>query len=107
MDGHGGDQGQRETDGSRHLTRRGLVTGAAAGALGTAVVPGLLGGPGEGTARAARGLRGRRSKQTDVVVVGAGLAGLAAATRIASHGRSVTVLEARHRAGGRVKNWRC
>jgi monoamine oxidase len=92
----------------RNLTRRGLVTGAAAAAVGTgAVVPGLLGGAGEGAATASRGRRGRRSKRTDVVVVGAGLAGLAAATRIANHGRSVIVLEARHRAGGRIKNWRC
>ena len=38
----------------------------------------------------------------DVIVVGAGLAGLAAARQVASTGRRVTVLEARQRAGGRV-----
>jgi len=38
----------------------------------------------------------------DVVVVGGGVAGLAAATRLASAGRAVTVLEARSRLGGRV-----
>jgi predicted NAD/FAD-dependent oxidoreductase/GNAT superfamily N-acetyltransferase len=38
----------------------------------------------------------------DVIVVGAGLAGLAAARRLVSTGRLVTVIEARRRAGGRV-----
>ncbi|MDQ1519928.1 MAG: monoamine oxidase, partial [Actinomycetota bacterium] len=38
----------------------------------------------------------------DVVVVGAGLAGLSAAARIEAAGRSVVVLEARDRVGGRV-----
>src|SRR5262245_18066220 len=38
----------------------------------------------------------------DVVVVGAGAAGLAAASRLAAAGRDVTVIEARDRIGGRV-----
>jgi monoamine oxidase len=38
----------------------------------------------------------------DVVVVGGGVAGLAAATRLAGAGRAVTLLEARSRLGGRV-----
>lgn len=42
--------------------------------------------------------------EADVVVVGAGLAGLTAARRLATAGRGVVVLEARDRVGGRVRN---
>lgn len=40
--------------------------------------------------------------RSDVIVLGAGLAGLSAARDLAAHGVDVRVLEARHRAGGRV-----
>ena len=42
--------------------------------------------------------------ETDVVVVGAGVAGLAAARRLVAAGRDVVVLEARDRVGGRLWN---
>ena len=45
-----------------------------------------------------------RVRQSDVVVVGAGLAGLAAARSVAAAGHSVAVLEARDRVGGRTLN---
>jgi monoamine oxidase len=42
--------------------------------------------------------------KTDVVVIGAGFSGLAAAARLAKNGKDVVVLEARDRVGGRVDN---
>jgi monoamine oxidase len=62
------------------------AAGAAAGAL-----PGTAGA-------AAR----RRTRRADVVVVGAGLAGLTAARELVKKGKSVIVLEANNRPGGRV-----
>ncbi|MGH2983424.1 MAG: flavin monoamine oxidase family protein, partial [Solirubrobacterales bacterium] len=45
-----------------------------------------------------------RGRDADVVVVGAGLAGLVAARQLTASGRSVLVLEARERVGGRTVN---
>jgi monoamine oxidase len=45
-----------------------------------------------------------RTHEADVVVVGGGLAGLAAARQLSAGGASVLVLEARDRVGGRVLN---
>jgi monoamine oxidase len=42
--------------------------------------------------------------EADVVVIGAGLAGLVAARKLSARGASVVVLEARDRVGGRVLN---
>lgn len=44
------------------------------------------------------------AEETEVVVVGAGLAGLSAARDLARSGREVVVLEARERVGGRTEN---
>jgi monoamine oxidase len=46
----------------------------------------------------------RPRKKADVIVVGAGLAGLTAARRIRAAGKSVLVMEAQNRVGGRTLN---
>ena len=54
-------------------------------------------------AAAARGcVEGGKAERADVVIIGAGMAGLAAADALSRAGRSVLILEARDRAGGRV-----
>ncbi|RPH38245.1 FAD-dependent oxidoreductase [bacterium] len=40
--------------------------------------------------------------RSDVIIIGAGVAGLAAAKTLSASGLAVTILEARHRIGGRV-----
>jgi monoamine oxidase len=85
------------------LTRRALLGGGMllGTALGTGALTEHLALPAEAATR-----QGPLPRRVDVVVVGAGLSGLVAARQVARGGRSVLVVEARDRVGGRVLNHR-
>jgi monoamine oxidase len=79
-------------------TRRDLLKTAALSLPALAVLPRL--------ALAAEPAGPRAAKPRKVIVVGAGLAGLAAAYELDARGHEVTVLEAQSRPGGRVHTLR-
>src|SRR2546421_2875052 len=86
--------GRAMSEGNSAYTRRRLIQTGTAGA----VVAGL------GAAGSADAKKRRHPRKADVIVVGAGYAGLTAAYRLAQKGKSVIVLEARNRVGGRTFN---
>ena len=77
----------------RQISRRRLLQGAAAAALAAAI---------SSVAAPAKPVRAARAPS--VAIVGAGIAGLTAALRLADRGVRCTVYESTHRVGGRMRS---
>jgi monoamine oxidase len=79
------------------VSRRGILTGVAAVSLAGLATAGA-------PIAKASASTGSSSRRADVIVVGGGAAGCAAAHAVAKRNRSVILLEARGRVGGRTLN---
>lgn len=85
-------EGLTGTIASRRVARRTLLTGIAGGAIAA----------GAGLAQAHPAARRSRLGEYDVIIVGAGFAGVTAARELRAAGKRPLVLEARNRVGGRA-----
>ena len=74
-------------------SRREFITGAALASLGIILLPGCN----------KTGDESNPASKKEIIVIGAGISGLAAAKTLVSAGYKVTVLEASDRYGGRIK----